>query len=345
MKTPEITETLNYQHSKIILDSPFTDFRKFIPKDKLNRTIIITDTNINRIYGKSFSELPIIEIPAGEDSKSMDQILSIMEKLLNMGADRHSFLLAIGGGVVCDISGFVASIFMRGIDFGYISTSLLSQVDASIGGKTGINYLNYKNIIGAFNHPSFVICDQSMISTLPKSEFINGLGEVVKHAVISDKEMFNFMQENHRKIIKQDDESINYLIEKSIQIKSNIVNQDERENGLRKKLNFGHTIGHAIEVNSDYNHGEAISIGMVLAAKLSHKKGYCSESIVKMIESLLTNIGLPISTDISSDKLMEAILKDKKKKGMEIDFVFVEDIGKLKIEKVSAMEIINALEK
>lgn len=183
-------KTIDYQKSNIIFGASFSSFQDFIPKKKQNRTIIITDNNLNRIYGESFNSLPIIEIPAGEESKSMNTIMNIVEQLLDLGADRHSFLLGIGGGVICDITGFVASVFMRGISFAYVSTSLLSQVDASIGGKTGINFNTYKNIIGTFNHPEFVICDLKILSTLPDSEYVNGLGEVIKHALIADNDMY-----------------------------------------------------------------------------------------------------------------------------------------------------------
>lgn len=334
-------KTIDYQKSNIILGASFSSFQDFIPKKKRNRTIIITDNNLNRIYGESFNSLPIIEIPAGEESKSMNTIMNIVEQLLDLGADRHSFLLGIGGGVICDITGFVASVFMRGISFAYVSTSLLSQVDASIGGKTGINFNTYKNIIGTFNHPEFVICDLKMLSTLPDSEYVNGLGEVIKHALIADNDMYEYLKKNRKQILKRNNSYIKHLIERSIQIKTNIVNADERESGVRKKLNFGHTLGHAVEANSNLNHGEAISVGMVLAAKLSYQLGYCDASVVENIESLLTNFGLPTSTNIPSNILLEAIQKDKKKADKAIDFVFIKNPGSVMIEKILPEDIIN----
>lgn len=330
----------NYKQSKIIIGTKFTSFQDYIPQEKIKRTIIITDKNINTIYGEHFVKFPIIEIKAGEDSKTMKTAMKIVEQLLELEADRHSYLLAIGGGVICDITGFVASVFMRGIPFSYISTSLLSQVDASIGGKTGVNFKGFKNIIGTFNHPEFVICDQQMLSSLPKSEFTNGMGEVIKHACISSQSMFNFLKTNSKQILEYDITTIKQLIEKSIEIKTDIVTKDEFESGERKKLNFGHTIGHAIEMNSKLNHGEAISVGMVMAAKLSYQKGYCSRSVIKEIESLCKAFGLPVKTRILAYKLIDVIKKDKKKKDKYIDFVFIEEIGRVRIEKLLTEDII-----
>lgn len=340
MNSPEQNLLDNYNKSKIIIGTKFKSFQDYIPQEKIKRTIIITDKNINKIYGEHFSKFPIIEIKAGEDSKTVKTAMKIAEQLLELEADRHSYLVAVGGGVICDITGFVASVFMRGISFSYISTSLLSQVDASIGGKTGINFKGFKNIIGTFNHPDFVICDQQMLTTLPKEEFTNGMGEIIKHACISSKSMFNYLKENSQIILEKDIIAIKYVIEKSIEIKTAFVTNDEFETGERKKLNFGHTIGHAIEMNSKLNHGEAISVGMVMAAKLSYQKGYCDRSIIKKIETLCKTFGLPTKTKILASTLIDVIKKDKKKKDKYIDFVFIEEIGRVRIEKILTEDII-----
>jgi 3-dehydroquinate synthase len=258
---------------------------------------------------------------------------------MEMGADRGTFILGIGGGIVCDITGFAASIYLRGLTFGFISTTLLSQVDASVGGKNGVNFDGYKNMVGVFNQPDFVICDIDMLKTLPEKELLNGCAEIVKHGAIADKDLFAYLEKNYQGIFNLNINVIEKVVYDSIMIKSEIVNRDEREKGERRKLNFGHTIGHAIEKVIGISHGEAVGIGMVVAARLSEKKGLLTSEDMVRIETLLGNLKLPTEISTDPEKLFEAMTKDKKREGDSIHFVLLEGIGQAVIEEISIKEL------
>jgi len=323
-------------NSEIIIGEKLANIAKYLPDSKL---IIITDNNINKLYSNNFPEAPVIEIGTGEQIKTLQTVDFIINKLIELQADRHTFILGIGGGIVCDITGFVASIYMRGLDFGFVSTSLLSQVDASVGGKNGVNFNSYKNLVGNINQPKFVICDTQMLNTLPDSEIVSGMGELVKHSIIADGRMFCIIRNNIPQILDLKESRITEIVHDSIKIKSEIVNKDETEQGIRKLLNFGHTLGHAIEKYSDLSHGEAISIGMVFSASLSYKKMYIDEKTLQKIKDLLISLGLPVSTDIDRAKLADAIGKDKKRDKETIEFVFIKRIGDAFIKKISIDEL------
>ncbi|MGM0667051.1 MAG: 3-dehydroquinate synthase [Bacteroidota bacterium] len=307
--------------------------------------IIITDTNVGELYGHSFPDCPVIRIGTGEIVKEMDTVLTIIKHLLVTGADRSSFLLGIGGGVVCDITGFVASVYMRGIPFGFVSTSLLSQVDASIGGKNGLNVNGIKNVIGCFNQPSFVICDTSMLKTLPDEEFVSGLGEIVKHALIRDAEMFDLIEQNISKLLAGENELLEELISGSIAIKASVVEKDEKEMGERRILNFGHTLGHAIEAQTGMSHGISISAGMMAAVGISCDEGLLSSEEAGRIRSVMESLGLLPALKLQWPELGEKILADKKKKGDNICFILLEGIGKAKQVEFPFHEIIYKLSK
>ncbi|MFU8770398.1 MAG: 3-dehydroquinate synthase, partial [Desulfotignum sp.] len=204
--------------------------------------VIITDENVKSLYGHAFPKVPVITIGTGEKIKTLATVETILHRLIDLGCDRSCFILGIGGGIVCDIAGFAASIFMRGVDFGFVSTTLLSQVDASVGGKNGVNLSAFKNMAGVFSQPRFVICDPDMLKTLPQKEIANGMAEIVKHALIADAGMLAFIENNHARALNLDPEIIFQLVSDSVAIKSRVVQQDERESGERRKLNFGHTI-------------------------------------------------------------------------------------------------------
>ena len=323
--------------SKILIDEKLNNLDKYIPSS--SNVIIITDTNLYRLYAQKFPDVPVITIKAGEQSKSLKTIDFIIHRLIELQADRHSFLLGIGGGVVCDITGFVASIFMRGINFGFVSSSLLSQIDASVGGKNGVNFESYKNLIGTFNQPEFVICNTDMLHTLPKQEIKNGIAEMLKHALIADKKMVQFISNNVDKILNLDTDVLPDLIYDNIKIKATIVDTDEKENGERRKLNFGHTLAHAIEKHSNIAHGEAVAIGIVFASRISHLLNYISENDVNDIIRILQQFGLPTSTKLDKTQLANAILGDKKRNGENIEFVLLEKIGESKIKEVKISDI------
>jgi len=323
-------------NSKVIIGETLGNLSKYLPEAN---PIIITDKNVWQLYKNDFPDTEIIKIGTGEKIKNLDTVKSIYQRLVEIGADRSSYIVGIGGGIVCDIAGFIASTYMRGIRFGFVSSTLLSQVDASTGGKNGVNFHGYKNMIGVFNQPEFVICDQNLLGTLPKDEISCGFAEIVKHAVIKDKEMFEYLEENYKSALQLEAQVIESLIYKSVLIKTEIVNKDETERGERRKLNFGHTFGHAIEKTSKLPHGKSISIGMVLASRLSEKKGFLAEMDVSRIRSLLDNLNLPTCLKVDKGKILKAIMADKKKEGDHIYFVLIKGIGKAFVDTILTSDI------
>jgi 3-dehydroquinate synthase len=301
--------------------------------------IIITDTNVRDLWGAYFPQGPVITIGTGEKIKSFDTLTHIYDQLIELEADRSSFIVGIGGGIVCDIAGFVASTYMRGVRFGFVSTTLLSQVDASVGGKNGVNFRGYKNIVGVFNQPQFVICDLNVLSTLPREELCCGFAEIVKHGAIADKNMFDYIEKHYSRALALDLSVIEKLVYDSVIIKASIVNQDTREKGLRRKLNFGHTFGHAIEKTLQVRHGEAVSAGMVLASELSVKRGYLQDPDVTRICGLLEKYGLPVRLPYDKNQVLAAIRMDKKREGDCIKFVLLREIGRAFVDEIPIQEL------
>jgi len=335
MKILEIDGTTG--RSQILVGEKIQNLGQYIPSENL---LIITDTNVAKLYKKDFPKARIIEIATGEKIKNLKTVRAIYEQLVNYEADRSSYIVGIGGGIVCDIAGFAASTYMRGLRFGFVSTTLLSQVDASVGGKNGVNFHGYKNMIGNFNQPEFVICDMKLLKTLPKREVLCGLGEIAKHAFIGSIQMCEYIEQNSERALALNEEVISRLVYDSVVIKSDVVNKDEKEQGERKKLNFGHTFGHAIEKTTEQLlHGEAISVGMVVAAKLSLKQGMLTKQDVKRIENVLTSLNLPITLETEREKMVDAIKKDKKREGNDIDFVLLDGIGRAVIQRISIKEL------
>lgn len=322
--------------SSVYLGESLKNLENYLPS---TQTIIVTDKNIKKYYQKDFPDVPIITIETGENIKTLATVETILKKLIHFSCDRDSFIIGIGGGIVCDITGFAASIFLRGINFGFVSTSLLSQVDASIGGKNGVNLDSYKNMAGVFNQPEFVICDINLLNTLPEKEISNGLAEIVKHALISDADMFDFIENNKQKALALDYDTIFRLVADSLKIKSQVVQQDEKESGERRKLNFGHTIGHAIEKIERTGHGRAVAMGMVAAAKFSQARHLINQQDVSRIRSLLNDLNLPIALDYNAKQIINAVGKDKKKQGDDLFYVFLEKIGRARVEKISFDEM------
>ncbi len=303
------------------------------------RYIIVTDTNVSALHGERVLSIlrgldlkvDLIDFPAGEASKVMDTCISLAEKLLELGADRTSALIALGGGVVGDITGFLASIFMRGIPCIQVPTTLLAQVDSSIGGKTGVDLSLGKNLLGTFHQPKGVFIDLSFLDTLPEGEFQNGLAEIVKYGVIEDPDLLRTIDTEAESIKGRNTGVLERIITKSCRIKKGIVEIDETEKGLRRILNFGHTIGHAIEAESGFTipHGHGVSIGMAAAARLSEALEYLPKEDRLHIEAILQNIGLPVRIpgNLEKDRLLAHIKRDKKKKGHVTPFVLLKKIG------------------
>jgi len=304
---------------------------------------VITNTTIAKLYGeeavrslrRAGFEPIIIAIPPGEKSKRLRYVGCCYEQLASHRIERKSFIVALGGGVPGDLAGFVAATYLRGIPFVQVPTSLLAQVDSSVGGKTGVNLAAGKNLVGAFYQPRLVLCDLDTFRTLPEREFRAGLAEVIKYGIIYDAALFARLERDMARILRRDAASLAHIVARSCEIKADVVSQDETEGGLRAILNFGHTIGHAIEAITAYGrylHGEAISIGQVAAAHLSAELLGLPARDVERIRALFVAAGLPVSIELSSTqrtKLLAAMTLDKKVSGGEIKFVLAERIGKV----------------
>jgi len=322
--------------SKIVVGESLSNLGDYVNRKNV---IIITDQNVNRLYRDRFPGWPVIEIGMGEKIKTLKTVEFIFEKLLELEADRSFCIVGIGGGIVCDITGFAASTYLRGLDFGFVSSSLLSQVDASVGGKNGVNFSGYKNMVGVFNQPGFVICDTAMLKTLPEKELSIGFAEIVKHAAIGSYELFAFLEENYREVLQLNKSVIERLVHDSVLIKSAVVNRDEREKGERRKLNFGHTLAHALEKTVGISHGEAVSAGMVFAADLSVKRGLLKKEEAERLSRLLEKVNLPRQIPFDKNKVVDALRKDKKREGTAIHFVLLTELGRAKVEEISVGEL------
>lgn len=324
------TYTINGKYGKSkIFTGNFGQNRKngLIPDD----AYYITDTNIYDIYKDYFPEGKTIIIPAGEDNKSLQTLEYITRMLIEKGADRKSFLIGLGGGVVTDITGFVATTYMRGIRFAFVASTLLAMIDAAIGGKNSVNIGDHKNITGTFCQPEFVLIDPDFLNSLPDEEYINGMAEALKHMLISDIQGFKRYLYDIDLILRRDSDLLSSFICRQAKIKIDIVNRDERETGERKKLNFGHTFGHPIEKIYGIKHGFAVAAGMVIAAEISNAFGMLSRSDVESIKSAISRTGLTIKKDIDKKAVADLMSKDKKKDRDSIDFVMLRGLGNAEI--------------
>ncbi|ERJ11653.1 3-dehydroquinate synthase [Haloplasma contractile] len=329
--------------------------KKHIPKAV--RTFIITNTTVDCLYGHELYNILFNEglnpakgvIEDGEKYKSFEVAYSIYDLLIEHEMDRHSVIISLGGGVIGDLAGFIAATYFRGIPFVQIPTTLLSQVDSSIGGKSAINHSKGKNLIGTFIQPKFVLIDIKTLFTLPKEEFKSGMAEVIKHGMILDNDYFNWINTNLDSIQHLNTDSIIKLISWSCAIKGKVVIEDEKEENIRAILNFGHTIGHALEALTEYKyyrHGEAVSIGMVIESKLAYKMGMISINPVNRLVEILEKIGLPTSipSAIDSNNLIKAIKRDKKKVHDKVKMILPSSIGEVNIiENWSEEYLLNSL--
>ena len=328
------------RNSAILIGESLKNLPNYVPVAK---PIIITDANVLNCWGGQFPPGDVITIGIGERNKTLDTIRYIYEQLLELEADRSSFIVGIGGGIVCDIAGFIASTYMRGVRFGFVSSTLLSQVDASVGGKNGFNIGGFKNIVGVFNQPEFVICDLKLLTTLPEKEVTSGFAEIIKHGAIADKELFKYLEDNYDRAVDLDPAVIEKFVYDSVIIKSEIVNKDEKEKGERRKLNFGHTFGHAIEKTTRVRHGEAVSAGMVLASELAVKKNTLEVRDARRISDLLDKYGLPVQLRFDGHAVLESLRMDKKREGDLIHFVLLSGIGSAYVEEVAIEELTELL--
>jgi 3-dehydroquinate synthase len=305
--------------------------------------VVVTSAVIDKLYGKNFNnslsdlEPFIIEVPDGEEAKTWDNLSRLIDEFLHLGLDRKSVVIAIGGGTIGDLVGFAGSIYMRGIRVVQVPTTILGQADSSIGGKTAVNHMKAKNLVGSFYQPSLVISDTQILRSLPRREIRSGLAEIVKHGVISSLELFNNIQKNSAKLLDTDINILTKVISHSVEIKASYIEQDEKEKtGIRSLLNYGHTVGHAIETHSDgeINHGEAISIGMTVAGMISQDISLFKETDLERQTKVLNELGLKTGTsEICIDELIKIMRKDKKTESGELRFILPTGIGVKPIQK------------
>lgn len=307
---------------------------------KRDKLLILTDKNVDALYGdrleKNLGDEAFCKyvIEPGESSKNMDTVIEILSYMLKEHLTRESKVIAFGGGVVGDIAGFCASVYMRGIPFVQVPTTLLAQVDSSVGGKTGVNLSQWKNMIGTFYQPKAVIIDTDVLYSLPQREFMSGIGEVVKYGIIQDSTFFNYLKENIHKIKNMDEVVMQHVIQRCCQIKGQIVALDEKERGMRKILNFGHTIGHALEGMTQYQkytHGEAVLIGMYVETFIARRLGVIPEDYFYEIRDFIQNLGVDVDISMYDvQKLIEIMMGDKKNAQGKISFLLPVERGKMK---------------
>ncbi len=320
-----------------------------------NSYCIITDSNVAKVFGKKllnqFRRLKVraklISFPAGEKSKNLKTVENVLDEMLELGFDRKSCVVAVGGGVAGDLGGFAAAIYLRGVNFVHVPTTFLAMVDSSVGGKTGVNLRHGKNSAGTLQQPKKVYICPELLKGLPENEVRNGLSEVVKHAIIDDKEFFSFLERSIEKIMKLDESTLEKVIKRNCELKARVVERDEKESNYRAIVNYGHTIGHALEVLGNYRelkHGEAIAIGMVAEARMSNELGHMKEKEVEKIIQLLHKIGLPVSLPkgekYSSARILGAARKDKKALKGKARYSLPKSIGKmLSMKGIFALEV------
>jgi 3-dehydroquinate synthase len=317
------------------------------------RVAVVTNSTIANIYlGPAVASLTasgfdpaVIQIPDGEEHKNLAWLAFVYDRLIDAGVDRGGAAIALGGGVVGDLTGFAAATYLRGIACVQVPTTLLAQIDASIGGKTGINHAAGKNLLGAFKQPRFVLADVDCLRTLPRREYVAGLAEVIKTGAILDVELFEILEKELPALLQQKRDLLVRVVRRCCQLKALVVAEDETEGGYRAILNFGHTIGHAIESLTDYTtylHGEAVAMGMVAAVRISHRLGRCDETTMRRLTQLIERAGLPVEipSDLGRDALALAMRTDKKALGGTIKFVCLEGIGTTRFERLTCEEIV-----
>ncbi len=293
------------------------------------KRVFITDQNLFSLYPRHFEGVPTIVLEAGERAKTLATVRRIYRRLLELEADRETVISGMGGGIVCDITGFAASTYLRGLRFNLIPTSLLAQVDAGIGGKNGVNFLGFKNIVGTFAQPESVLLDFGLLRTLPAQEIRSGTAEICKHALIASPGLFAFLERELAGLAALDPKVVERAVMDSIRIKSEVVEADARESGLRRILNFGHTLAHALEKTSGFSHGQAVGIGMAFATRVSAARGLLASEDKRRILALLDRLSLRPPVELpSARRLAAAVRKDKKRQADAVRFVLLEAIGR-----------------
>jgi 3-dehydroquinate synthase len=323
-------------YSRVVVGSVGELLPRLLPK---KRVVVISDTNIDRHYHSLLANYDHILIGLGESSKTLHTVDAIYRRFIELGVDRSCFVLGIGGGIVTDIAGFVASTYMRGVEFGFISCSLLGQVDASVGGKNGVNVDGYKNMVGTFTQPRFVICDVGLLQTLSPREFRTGLAEVIKSAIIADAQLFEMLEGCDFSQLMGDRALLTQIVYRAIKVKADIVERDERESGDRRLLNLGHTLAHAIEkCSSKMNHGEAVAVGLVMIADMATRQGLLAQGDRERIVALLERAGFTLEPPVEVRTLLKDVKKDKKAEGDNINIVMPCTIGRCEVVKMCVTE-------
>lgn len=318
--------------------------KEVIKKVKGRNTVIVTDRNVEKLYlskcKKSLEEAGVVTdvfvIEPGEESKSGETYLELVNFLAGIPLTRTDFLVALGGGVVGDLTGFAAATYLRGIEVVQVPTTVLAAVDSSVGGKTAINLKAGKNLAGAFHQPVLVALDCSTFDTLPKEIYRDGMAEVIKYGIIEDENLFEYLKDKDKT-----EKNINNVVEKCVEIKKKFVEEDEFDRGIRQLLNFGHTIGHAIEKASDFeiSHGNAVAKGMHMITNISAVNGWCDKSVSDEVDSILRTYGFDLTVPYEKEVLLDTMLSDKKRKGDFIDLVIPERIGKCVLKRVDTKEL------
>jgi 3-dehydroquinate synthase len=291
------------------------------------RSVLVIDENVEQLHGSKLAGWRKLVIPDGEENKSGEVLEQIINGLIELEADRKTMLIGIGGGMTTDLTGYAASIYMRGMPVGFVPTTLLAQVDASIGGKNGINHGKHKNMLGTIRQPDFILFDYELPLTMPVEEWHNGFAEIIKYACIMDAALFTYLEENRDKAMQRDVAVLQYLVERSVELKTKVVLEDEFETGARRWLNFGHTLGHAVEKIENIAHGKAVAIGMVAASKISEKlSGLPVEQTNRLIR-LINDYQLPVTLTSNKEEVFNIFKLDKKREKDVIHFVLLEQIG------------------
>ncbi len=334
----------NRSPSKVIVGDALRLLPEVLPSGR--RIVAVTDPNLDALYGgviRAFSDEQIV-IPTGEENKTLSTVESIHRRLIETGADRRTYIVGFGGGITTDVTGFAASTYLRGVEFGFVATSLLAQVDASVGGKNGVNVGGYKNMAGVFNQPDFVLCDTGVLETLPPREFSAGLAEMIKAGVIADPDLFEILEDHSPEELLSAPGLLTRAIVAAIRVKAAIVEADEREKGERRKLNLGHTVAHAVEkLSRRYNHGEAVGIGLAAIARASVRLGLLDEPTFGRILRAVQRAGLPIETDIPPHEITKALTRDKKVEDESLWLVAIRGIGDVIIRPTPLDELAGLL--
>ncbi len=317
-------------------DTDFSYAENLVVKEN---AVIITDENIAALYAEKFAGWKTIVLKAGEEHKQQSTVDYVIDELIKLQADRGTIVVGVGGGVVTDIAGYAASIYMRGVKCALVPTSILAMVDACIGGKNGVDVGMYKNLVGTIRHAEFLLYDYSFLKTLPTAEWVNGFAEIIKHACIKDENLFKLLENNSLEDFQNSSEEIAKLIKKNVQIKYNIVSNDEFETGERKLLNFGHTLGHAIENIYKLPHGNTVSIGMAAACKISEEINNFSSEESKRIINLLRKYDLPVDLKFDKERVWDVLLMDKKKSGDAMNFILLDKIGEGIVKRIPLLEL------